>query len=220
MNKGVGIGYNHWPVKSLPICLAQKCSCTYLASTNSWVNLLKDKIPFFYRYGSHCCSTGTSPKQLITNQGVFSYLLPQPFRFVLIVGYAPVLRWIINGVCQSEWTIMMSDDSCFSLVTQLHRWLWIMPCLCLVDGVPTWRTPRVSWPDSSQAWPIRWQLHFDLVGYEGTQGHWSCFLACGAPNNTSSSSHHGMTILCYLGWSPAMHRTMTLSHRTPSAMAI
>jgi hypothetical protein len=35
MNQRVDIGYDHWPGKPLPVCLAHKCLCTYIASSDS-----------------------------------------------------------------------------------------------------------------------------------------------------------------------------------------
>jgi hypothetical protein len=52
-NQGVGIGCGHWPVKPLHVCLAHKCSCTCVASTNSRVNVSKDGAPFFHGDASH-----------------------------------------------------------------------------------------------------------------------------------------------------------------------
>jgi hypothetical protein len=44
----VDFGYGRWSVETLPVCFAHKCSHTCVASTNSRVDVFKDRVPFFH----------------------------------------------------------------------------------------------------------------------------------------------------------------------------
>jgi hypothetical protein len=50
-------------------------------------------------------------KQLIVYQSIMSCPMMQSLTFVLVFGKPPVLGYIINGVCQSEWISMTLGDS-------------------------------------------------------------------------------------------------------------
>jgi hypothetical protein len=101
-DQGVGVRYDSEPIELLPICFTHKHVGACVTVTDPRVNVLKNNTSFVWQYTTHQSVVGASLEQLIINHSIMPCPTTQSFTFVFVLWQAPVLRYIMNGVLQSE----------------------------------------------------------------------------------------------------------------------
>jgi hypothetical protein len=110
-DQGVGVRHNSGPKEPLSICLTHERSSTCVTAINPRVDILQYSASFIWCDALHQSAISSSSKKLIIYYSVLSCPMMQSLTIDLVSGKPPILRYIMNGVRQSEWISMTSGDS-------------------------------------------------------------------------------------------------------------